>query len=606
MVSSANLSPDLASLRDELERWALSAAGGKRTSRGLVEFNCPFHADTGRNGWLRDFAFGCHVCGEAVGTGRLVDLARAFGITPPPSASGTSRGYTVQDYADEFSFRADLLERWGVANLTSEKGASVVGIPCRRPDGTLARTRCRGRGRRKWWHSDGEGLYACGLDVLTRAIERGGIAPDAPLLVVEGESDTHAAWHLGIAAVGIPGANAWREEWGKILCRWPGQIYLWQEPGKGGAAFLRGVAPWLRRVKVLVGESFGQKDLAAMRLALGEEEARRVLEDQMLRAAPPGRAPQRVLYTPLLGLALEGLKARQQAPVEAVPTPFPMWNEVCRGRGGRVGLALGWYVLIGGLSGFGKTLLANNLANAAILAGEGVAFHSLEMGWDELAIRQMAILSGEPIYRLEPGSLFDADSFDRAAARFNETHEETGGSLYLNAEPLSALQDLLDSMDYHFEVHGCRVHVIDYLQLAWLKDASTMLQQITEVSHAIRAKAKKHGVLVVALSQLNRETTAARTETPRKEGLLGGSPLENDSEQVVLLDHSRQTYGEHGSWIGWQILDKNRHGPLITPPHRPGIPIRYDSATCRIEERLPDEILATEVEEKPKIGRRRS
>jgi replicative DNA helicase len=255
-----------------------------------------------------------------------------------------------------------------------------------------------------------------------------------------------------------------------------------------------------------------------------------------------------IRYTPMNGAALSALKERLLAPVQAVPTPWPTWNQACKGWGGEVGLARGWHVLIAGMSGGAKTFSALNLAAAALRHGETVTFHSLEMGWDELAARVLAIVSGEPAYRLGPGKHFSPERFDAA----HEKMDEVRGALVVNEDPMYRL------------------------------------------SHAVRAAAKKLGITTIGLSQLNRETSKAKGERPSKEGMIGGSSLENDADQVLLLDHSRRSdvfspEGRPRGWTGWLNLDKNRHGPNAE------VPIRFDPDTFRIRERMPDEIFDGEL-----------
>lgn len=291
-----------------------------------------------------------------------------------------------------------------------------------------------------------------------------------------------------------------------------------------------------------------------------------------------------ITYRPAVGSALEALAARNARPVRAVPTPFETWSRSCMGRGGQIGMAEGWHVLAAGPTGMGKTFLAVNVAAAAIQAGESVTFHSLEMDWDEITTRALSILSGVPSYRLSPGKYYSAAAFEEAAERVNLAR----GQLIPNDEPLFKLSDLLDGIRRNFEQHGSRLHVVDYLQLAWTSH-ETQREQITEVSHRVRQLAKELGVVTFCLSQLNRAATTT-DERPRKENMIGGSALENDSDQVLLLDRSRQKFildaatGRKKAWIGWLVLDKNRHGPADE------IPIRYDADTGRMRERLADEI----------------
>jgi replicative DNA helicase len=121
-------------------------------------------------------------------------------------------------------------------------------------------------------------------------------------------------------------------------------------------------------------------------------------------------------YRQVAGPALAALGERLAAPVRAIPTPFPELNALCMGMGGQRGLAYGWHVLAAGRSGLGKTFLAANLAAQALRDGESVAFHSLEMSWDELAVRMLAIVSGEPHWRLSPGQTLQPRSLPSGTA----------------------------------------------------------------------------------------------------------------------------------------------------------------------------------------------
>lgn len=295
-------------------------------------------------------------------------------------------------------------------------------------------------------------------------------------------------------------------------------------------------------------------------------------------------------YREVGGAALTALEQRNGAPVKAVPVPYGEWAKNSMGRGGQVGLAHGWHVLAAGRSGEGKTYLAANVAASAIEAAEAVAFHSLEMDWDELATRELSIVSGLPAYRLNPGRHFCRETFRRASAAMDATR----GRLVVNDEPMWKLSDLLDGIRRNFEEHGARLHIVDYLQLAWTGNAESQVARITEVSHAVRQLAKELQIVTFCLSQFNRETSKFRTERPSKEGMIGGSALENDSDQVLLLDHSRRELfrdarGFVQGWDGWLLLDKNRHGPTVD------IPIRFIAETGRIRQRLPDEVKDSEV-----------
>jgi replicative DNA helicase len=85
-----------------------------------------------------------------------------------------------------------------------------------------------------------------------------------------------------------------------------------------------------------------------------------------------------------------------------------------------------------------------------------------------------------------------------------------------------------------------------------------LYHQITEVSHTIQGLAKDLRVTTVGLSQVNRRTSSGADKL-QKEGLMGGSSLENDAEQVVLLSKPERMYDGFQSEVR---IDKNRHGPV--------------------------------------------
>jgi replicative DNA helicase len=298
--------------------------------------------------------------------------------------------------------------------------------------------------------------------------------------------------------------------------------------------------------------------------------------------APAGRAAApTVEFDALLGAHGEGLLERKLLPIDAVPTPFPAWSGACRDEGGGVGLARGWHVLGAARTGMGKSVWALNVARHAVLHGETVTFVSLEMSQPQLETRMLAIVAGLPVRSLEQGRALKPETHRAALRELEEIHERTGGTFISNRRTLYNLPAVEAAICQAHDDLGSRFFVVDYLQLAAVdpNDPSA----ITEVSHRVRQLAKDLSVITVGLSQFNRLTSASK-ERPTVHGLMGGSALENDSDQVVLLDHSRVERAPAGvdGWHGYAMLDKNRHGPLTE------IPILFNRGSLRMTERAPE------------------
>lgn len=287
-------------------------------------------------------------------------------------------------------------------------------------------------------------------------------------------------------------------------------------------------------------------------------------------------------FIELSGKVLDDLLVLKQKPIEAIPTPLPAWNHRCRDFGGGIGLARGWHITIGANTGNGKSVFALNMAAEATDRGQSVGFVSLEMSWEQLTTRYMAIVSGEKIGSLEPGSRLDLNAHRRAAKAINELKERTGGRLHCNSRHIGDLDDVVDAIRFLFEFAGCVMVVVDYVQLAKVLGVSSLLEGVTAISGEVRGIGSDLRLVSIALSQLNRETSKDYDNAPTVQGLMGGSPLENDSDQVLLINHAKYQRSHLTNSARQEfILGKNRHGPTGL------IDCEWDYSTLRIREVPP-------------------
>lgn len=278
---------------------------------------------------------------------------------------------------------------------------------------------------------------------------------------------------------------------------------------------------------------------------------------------------------------LADLRERQAAPPEVVETPWPMWNRACRDEGGGRGPAMGWYIVLAGPTGHGKTLLGLNLTASALRQGVSVAFFTLEMSEDQLQTRLRSIVSGEDITRLEWGPRFDAD----AAAEADRMFMEMPGSLYRNDEPIWRLEDIRQEMARLKREGGVGLAIVDYAQLVEpAGDTKHLFAKMSEISAQLRYSAKHLGMVTVALSQLNREATRDRGMRATVDGLFGSSRFGHDADQVAILDHTRRATDDvERVTRTWVNLAKNRHGPNTE------IPVALEKDTLRFREAKDDE-----------------
>lgn len=545
--------------------------GAKKTGKTLA-FKCPRHNDSTASAWLGDYQWGCSACGFTEHFDTLADL---LGVTLPEKTQ-SKNGLTVAEYAERKGLAMDQLAKHGVVDRIGKYGDPLVAIPYYAEDGSVLRTKCRTR-KGTFWDKDGEGAPLYGQHVLAKT------PVDQPVLIVEGESDCHAAWQRGVCAVGLPGASQWRPEYAAHFGQRP--IYVWQEPDTGGATLVASVAKSLPKAKVIANvevSGVAIKDFCDLHQSVQQAQLdfSKIWRSILDSATPIGAEGPAIAFDSISGDTLSHILDTKLAPIDAVPTMLPLWNLCCGGGGGRIGLARGWYITIGANTGTGKSLIGLNLAAKAIEYGETVGFLSLEMGRDELATRLLSIVSGETVQELEQGPGFVTETYMRAQRFMDDVRRTMGGHVLVNRKPLSKLHDVLACMRFYHETSGCKYFVVDYLQLVSTNGSHSIHERIETVSHEIRKLSADLGVTVIALSQFNRQTSGNRAERPVAQGLMGGSAIENDSHQVLLFDHSRFERAGHTADT-WLIIDKNRHGSVED------IPVRWDYKTLRLSPRVP-------------------
>jgi replicative DNA helicase len=116
--------------------------------------------------------------------------------------------------------------------------------------------------------------------------------------------------------------------------------------------------------------------------------------------------------------------------------------------------------------------------------------------------------------------------------------------------------------------HGIKCLMIDYLQLIDNPGPENRVQQITEISRAIKAVARELEIPVIALSQLNRASENRDGHRPRLGDLRESGSIEQDADVVILMH--REDYYKMGQenyepdHTVELIIAKQRNGPTGT------------------------------------------
>jgi replicative DNA helicase len=255
-------------------------------------------------------------------------------------------------------------------------------------------------------------------------------------------------------------------------------------------------------------------------------------------------------------------------------------------------------LILAGRPGMGKSSLATNIGYNVAKAWEGhvradghiestnggiVGFFSLEMSAEQLATRMISEQTEIPSSRIRRGEIQPAD-FDRIAETARQMEQipfyidETGG---LSIAQLAARARRLKRQ------RGLDLLVIDYIQLlsgSSRRAQEGRVQEVTEITTALKALAKELNIPVLALSQLSRAVENRDDKRPQLSDLRESGSIEQDAD-VVMFVFREEYYLKNKEprpgteeYFKWQtemeavhgraevIIGKQRHGPTGTVP----------------------------------------
>jgi replicative DNA helicase len=264
-------------------------------------------------------------------------------------------------------------------------------------------------------------------------------------------------------------------------------------------------------------------------------------------------------------------------------------------------------IVLAGRPSMGKTALATNIAfNVArkyawepqpdgskkTVSGGVVAFYSLEMSAEQLALRMLADASGVSGDKLRKGEI-DASEFGRVRDAAIELQE---APLYIDATGGISIAKLTARARRLKRQVGLDLVVVDYLQLVTGSDLGSnanRVQEVSQITMGLKALAKELACPVIALSQLSRQVEQREDKRPQLSDLRESGSIEQDADMVWFVYRESYYVGraepregtpEHLQWqedmdrlqgLAEVIIAKQRHGPIGT------VRLSFNSDTTR-------------------------
>lgn len=201
------------------------------------------------------------------------------------------------------------------------------------------------------------------------------------------------------------------------------------------------------------------------------------------------------------------------------------------------GLAAGQVIVVGARPGVGKSILGTQVAtHVAADLGKPVLMFNLEMSSDEVLTRVLAARASVPSDRLnlEGARLTDADwlKLVEVTPTVLEMPLHAVDDSGLTVERIAAL-----ATSFQRKHADLALVVVDYLGLIEASGRrSNRTEEGTAVTRGIKVLARRLGVPILLLAQLNREVTKrAGKGVPQLADLRDSGSVEQDGDIVILL-----------------------------------------------------------------------
>ena len=223
------------------------------------------------------------------------------------------------------------------------------------------------------------------------------------------------------------------------------------------------------------------------------------------------------------------------------------------------GFKSGQLIIIAARPSVGKTALMLQMARAAAQAGHPVQIFSLEMQADELAERMIFSTGEVRPMEITQGVVSDA-RYEKAEMQLAPL------PLYINDFSRS-LDDIVSRLSQAVKQGRCSIAYIDYLGL--ISDAlnfgnAKLYQVIARITGTMKAVAKRLGIPIVLLCQMNREA-AREGRSPELFDLRDSGSIEQDADVVLMLENKIASEKKLVAWLRKNRSGKKEYGFVFRP-----------------------------------------
>lgn len=235
--------------------------------------------------------------------------------------------------------------------------------------------------------------------------------------------------------------------------------------------------------------------------------------------------------------------------MRGVPTGF---NDVDKKLSGLQDSTL---VILAARPSVGKSTLMMNIAqHLGVKEKIPVGVFSLEMSKEQLVDLMLASQSDVDAWKITTGNLKE-DDFEKLSEAMGELAE---APIYIDDTPGISIMEMRTKARRLQMEHGLKLLIVDYLQLVHGRNLENRVQEVSEISQALKNLARELKIPVLACSQLSRAVESRQAKIPQLSDLRESGGIEQDADVVMFLYREDPEDFENVKLS----IAKHRSGPL--------------------------------------------
>jgi replicative DNA helicase len=246
--------------------------------------------------------------------------------------------------------------------------------------------------------------------------------------------------------------------------------------------------------------------------------------------------------------------SKNKGEVRGVPTGFADLDHMLSG------FQKSDLIILAARPSLGKSSLALDIArNVATKHKVPVGIFSLEMSQDQIIDRMISATAHVDLWKIRTGKKLEDNDFTRIQDALNTLSE---APVFIDDGLTSSILQMRAMARRLQAEHGLGLLIVDYLQLIQpRRDSDSTVQQVSEISRALKAIARELNIPVLALSQLSR-AVEQRGGRPRLSDLRDSGSIEQDADVVMFIHRDTQNHDDPMAGnIAELIVAKHRNGP---------------------------------------------